>query len=691
MLFPYRPSLGSLRSVALVEGERSLAALLLLLFVLSPSPFPSRCPHHSPSSGKLVRSAADSVWAAIGTSLAIIANDAGVLLFAPMEFSRKAPGKSPFLSRVIVHEQLTFRYRSRSTIIVELQETIAELRSWNYLLEDALRTLQASITSEPHPLLRDRTPDRTPEQNNERPSSASASQDEEVLDALGNFSIFGDDGQISLHGPTAATEYLVRENPRLLPNLIQQERTESPMSLPADVILLSALFPFPPEPLPIEKLDDLAPHLPPYKTMLSMSELYFQHFTWCANPIPRHVFASTVIQACYPRGEPAASLRRVSSHVVAILFMACGLGLLADIQNPRRFVAAEELHTLARAALCIQPVYENPTIYAAQAMCVMLLYHMCTERRSNGYTLALWSVTGRLCEALGLNYDQKKLLKRGCVEMREQVFWETMNIDSWQAFGSGRAKSLSFKVITCKRPVDPVTHPGGGWITWKHVFTTVLDNTVERAFREKGATYSQFLVLESEIRRQSPPPWIDWPDDDGERMAVLSMPGESERAMQRFLAKGSFESGLLHMHRWFFLQTLRDQPSDPYDHPFGQSVRAVIDASHKLVHAVRDIYATQPVTATAFRPMWTHCYSAGMVLGTFVVSYPQHPDAEEASISLDVCCSLYQATAEHRMHNHQSLAQRATSERRGSCEQLETLGFWTTLPNPYANTTTPPH
>ena len=95
-------------------------------------------------------------------------------------------------------------YRSRSTIIVELQETIAQLRNWNYILEEALYKLQASISSEPHPLLRDRKPN----QLSASPTSGQGSpvDEEEVLDALGHFSIFDDSGEVSLYGPTAATE-----------------------------------------------------------------------------------------------------------------------------------------------------------------------------------------------------------------------------------------------------------------------------------------------------------------------------------------------------------------------------------------------------------------------------------------------------------------------------------------------------
>ena len=121
--------------------------------------------------------------------------------------------------------------------------------------------------------------------------------EEEVLDALGTFSIFDDSGEISVFGPTAASEvyhccvfgflphhdpflqYFLKQDPRLLPNLMQ-DTYESPMSLPADLVLLSALFPFPPDPLPLKKLDEFVPHLPSFKTAVSLSDSYFTHFAW---------------------------------------------------------------------------------------------------------------------------------------------------------------------------------------------------------------------------------------------------------------------------------------------------------------------------------------------------------------------------------------------------------------------------
>lgn len=48
--------------------------------------------------------------------------------------------------------------------------------------------------------------------------------------------------------------------------------------------------------------------------------------------------------------------------------MAFALGALMDISRPLCSVEAEEYHTLARACLCVEPVYETSSLQSVQAM-----------------------------------------------------------------------------------------------------------------------------------------------------------------------------------------------------------------------------------------------------------------------------------------------------------------------------------
>lgn len=168
-----------------------------------------------------------------------------------------------------------------------------------------------------------------------------------------------------------------------------------------------------------------------------------------------------------------------------------------------------------------------------------------------------------------------------------------------------------------------------GW-TWKHDFTHALDSVVERAFREQGSTYSQIQLLENELLNQPTTFTLAWPDEE-DQAAVLGAPGESAQAIRRYMAMSALETGehplrvwsgdsvlidrflaLLHLHRWFFLQAIREKPRNPFEHPFAHSVKTVIATSHKLIRALRVIYTYQPAITAAFRPFWTHAYSAAV-------------------------------------------------------------------------------
>lgn len=89
---------------------------------------------------------------------------------------------------------------------------------------------------------------------------------------------------------------------------------------------------------------------------------------------------------------------------------------------------------------------------------------------------------------------------------------------------------------------DAHSYPTG--FTWKHEFIAALDSVVEKAFREKGSTYSQIQLYEQELRGLTPPPSIEWPTESGkERAALLGGNANSARAMQRFVTKASLETG----------------------------------------------------------------------------------------------------------------------------------------------------
>lgn len=164
--------------------------------------------------------------------------------------------------------------------------------------------------------------------------------------------------------------------------------------------------------------------------------------------------------------------------------------------------------------------------------------------------------------------------------------------------------------------------------TYKHIFTAAVDSVVERAFREKGSTYSQMSLFDTELREVTPPPSLEWPTKND--IAARLGGADPTKALQIFVTKAAFETGiffafgyriyasdwtiiaLVHIHRWFFIQAIWEMPENPFDHPFGHSVKTILGSSHTFIEALHDTYQHQPTGTACFRPFWTHAFSAAV-------------------------------------------------------------------------------
>ncbi|KAF8517954.1 hypothetical protein BU17DRAFT_49227 [Hysterangium stoloniferum] len=505
--------------------------------------------------------------------------------------------------------------RALLTNSLKLNETITEMSARIVQLEEALAGLQSRVSSDVHPLLEDDNV-KVPiarKSSLERPPTE---EEVNVIDSLGAFSI-SEEGRVVFHEATATSE--IHESTKLL--------EQGSLSLPPCIVLTSVLFPFPPETIDTQ-IDDFVPLLPPLSQAVSLIEIYFAHSAWCQNPLPREEFMTLVFRECYPNNVPATSLEHVSSHRLSVLFMIFALGALMDVNRPFCSTEAEEFHTLARACLCVEPVYENSSLHSVQSMHLMIWYYtLAPSRRTHGYRLAIWGVVIKLCQAV--YHDTSKLnLEASGAKLRELVYWEVMCMDFWQAFTIGRPPSVSFNTTQCKRPFDlrsisdnPTEAQPIAWFAWKHDYTFLLNSVIDQAFRSKGTTYSQILTLDQKLRNHPIPSLLWWPLTPD----ILSekLRHSPHLAMQRYMRLNMQESSLLHLHRRFFMQAIRANPEDPLQHQFGYSVRAVFSSACATISGLISIYQAQPHLVCRFPIAWSHGFSAAIVLSSLVISAPK--------------------------------------------------------------------
>jgi hypothetical protein len=84
------------------------------------------------------------------------------------------------------------------------------------------------------------------------------------------------------------------------------------------------------------------------------------------DPVHQKDFVDTVLSACYPDGQP--SVHNISADRLSVLFMVFAVGAFFDFEQALVPREAEDCYILARAALCVKPIYDFPTVYAIQSM-----------------------------------------------------------------------------------------------------------------------------------------------------------------------------------------------------------------------------------------------------------------------------------------------------------------------------------
>lgn len=84
------------------------------------------------------------------------------------------------------------------------------------------------------------------------------------------------------------------------------------------------------------------------------------------DPVHKEDFLTRVLPECYPHEQP--SVAHVSSDRLSAIFMVFAVGAFFDFEQPLVSREAEDYYVLARAALCVRPIYDYPTVYAIQSM-----------------------------------------------------------------------------------------------------------------------------------------------------------------------------------------------------------------------------------------------------------------------------------------------------------------------------------
>ncbi|TCD62867.1 hypothetical protein EIP91_006273 [Steccherinum ochraceum] len=529
----------------------------------------------------------------------------------------------------------------------ELHKKIDRLRKRNTSLEDALRVLQSAVSDDQHPLLMDDAmDDRDPSRHKSAPLTGPplSREDEEFLDAFGTLTL-GLRGESRFFGQTSRSEYLVYA-PEYVPPCMSESNLPHLTVDMVDAARESFEIPINDE---FEMKKKLLTLLPPLSQACRLCEIFLEHGEYLWTPIPRNQLFDEILGVIY-RTTPlfTEETNLVSTHALSLLFMVFALASSLDMEKLPYAVEAREYYFMARLALKCAPPTHDCTLWALQSLIYMNVFlELGDWSPAHPAAHSAWILAGftvKLGYSIGLHVNSSKWqLDAEASERRSHVFWQLFFQDTWISFGFGRPPIISLSYVDCDMPkdteesIDNEGHKHWGYHTWSWQYSKLLHNVMNQAFAAKTPHYSTVLDLDRQVR-DFPIPWrmrikCGYPED---------IPPTNAIRVQRWFCMACKESTLLNLHRAYFAQALKEQPSDLLRHRYGPSVMATYRSAWRIIEGLKEACKTVAPILARTRLPWSQCLSAAIVMCLLVTRAPTSSLSTASLFELDRVTELFE-------------------------------------------------
>ncbi|KAI0958195.1 hypothetical protein AcV7_004081 [Taiwanofungus camphoratus] len=546
----------------------------------------------------------------------------------------------------------------------QLHRKISEMSERIRQLEDALALMQSGLSENKHPLLRDELlaikfgPElrRTVDEEHTRENLSQS------IDALGTLTI-GDHGETKYIGRAGGPETLFLVNNA---NPVEAEMEALP-SLPPELANLSLSFPFTMIDDGIDIIiDKLESCLPPHPRASALCEAYLAHYTVYSRPIKRDELINDILSPIYnslkspfrsrTSHHPSISDTGRCPHLLAVLFLVLAAGALVDLTLPPCSTEAETYYRLGRAALSLRSIFDSPEIETIQAVTLMGGYHsLCAPRYSIESAWALVSLASKLAQSIGLHRDSKQWkLDEKSVQRRRNLFWEIFILDVLHCLALGRPPTYQLAYIDCEIASDDeetIDKDGqklqGYWYFRTTLIRDIFIQMAEVILRAKPPSYATILDLDRKLRQMELPPVnLGSADDD-----------YSDRALcvKRYLVSHYRGITMLTIHRTFFAQALLENPTNPLASPYAPSFLAANRCASLMLKSFIKHHEHCGELCGRFWNMWTHAFSAAVVVGSTVARMPHSIVAPSALIELDLAVKVFERGSVKSLRARQAL------------------------------------
>ncbi|OCB87780.1 hypothetical protein A7U60_g5103 [Sanghuangporus baumii] len=522
----------------------------------------------------------------------------------------------------------------------KLHRKIAEMSNRIRQLEDALANAQATISRDPHPML---SPDllaikhRLPSPADDDLRSQANTNDRidgDIMNSFEDLSL----GETSASGEPLLLSNVYKNEPLKLAESVTEVMDEDP--LPVEIEHLSGAFPFSLLYLPKEDIQrTIQAHLPTYERALDLCGQYIQYAAWWIRPVGYDHIYEELLPAAYRRqtrgtqagfeSESKIDSAKMDSHDLAVLLMVLAMGSAGGLlTNP---CSEGEIYLrLARAALCLKPVLEFPSIAAVQAICLMASFDM-IPRRKRSLEPASKSVSFAMMLAvnIGLHKDPSHWkFNPKIAQRRRELFWELLYVDAWKSVASGRPTGVHPDDIDCELPFDKEASldehgkeiPSFWHVKYQYLRDVFLE-VVRKLNFSKPLRYSEILELDGKVREFGPRSMT--------RQAVKSIgsgnsvaPEDIRAYLQKYMLSMLKDITLQLLHRNFFARALLKNPKNPMQSAFAPSFLSCYNSAISILRVVRDHYDGISTVIIPYWSSWTFTPISAIVLGSVAAYAP---------------------------------------------------------------------
>ncbi|GAW06929.1 hypothetical protein LENED_008885 [Lentinula edodes] len=508
-------------------------------------------------------------------------------------------------------------------------------------LEDALSTLQATVSSEPHPLLAGAP--RLPKIEQRTNSFSDDWKTVEIVDALGTLSLGKEVGDARYLGRSAVSESLLEGSPEI------QGVTDEDDFIPThEIAQLVNSFPFAPDSIwDVESsMKLILSYLPERERAWALAEQFLTHNFWYIRTVSREELFDELLTPIYQFSSflDDAGFTDLENTVplpptrLAVLFICLALGSLADLSTPMYSTESALFFNLSRATLALHPVLVSPDLASIQALTLIGSYY---GTGGPNYSIeATW-----VC----LTFAAK--LTHSIVKAQDGVWMIKRFNDDGRYFGSSHSDTpLPFDDDD---GVDDQGNPEPGFHRWRMTFSRDVMTAISNVTLSPGMPdYQTILDLDRLVREHPLPQKYD---------PLRSLSNAVEKGFTSGEEGGGYEVWLMtlkghhlnqfravvvmHVHRAFFAQALLQSPSDPLGTVYAPSFLAAYQIASTMVHLNVKNFYKYPNVLSRYWEIWTGLLSAGIILGLIVARSPSNPIAANAYEELELAVDLFKMGA----------------------------------------------